>query len=785
MNDVSLVYGITDESVMDILEDNMGDLWISTIKKIIKFNPETHITTYFTQNDGILVRSFSKDACIKLNNGKIMFGGNRGLCIFDPKNQIRKNAVIPSVAITDIAIQNQSVYGNEDNNHLDISRNKLTLNHDEDNLGIEFSALDYSGTDKIQYAYMLSGIDKDWIYVGNNRRYVNYANLPAGKYTFMVKATDEYGSWSNKITSLNVVKRPPLYQTWWAYLIYLLLSGLIVNFLYNRFQLKHALRISRIEKEKSEELAQTKLRYFTNISHELLTPLTVISLLIDEMQQKNRNDKTQLDLVRTNVNRLKRLIKQVLAFRKVESGNMTLKVNLADVVDFVREISILNFQPLIKEKEIRFSIETEYDHFPAYFDADKLDKVLYNLISNALKFTPAEGTVKVEITFPYVNETAMMQISVSDSGIGISEKELPHIFEPFFISSQSDQSQSNGIGLSLTKDLIQIHKGDISVESKINEGSVFTFMIPVSEEAYSEDEIEITQENEDETAEFKNLPETGAEGSTEEKLQSFAGKNNLLVVEDNPELKNIIVNALSRSYNVLSAENGLEALDIITSHEIDLVISDVMMPKMDGLTLCKHLKSDVATSHINILLLTAKISSDDQIDYYNSGADAFMPKPFDLKVLEALVKNLINKRKQQTDDFQTAKEINISSMQYNSLDEEFLKKAVEIVESRLSDIDFDFDQFATEMSSSKSTLHRKLKALTDLSPVEFIRNIRLKHACRMLQQTKDPISEISYEVGFSNPKYFSNVFKANIGMTPREYRDSVDNHQVSADDDVE
>lgn len=772
MNDVSLVYGITDESVMDIREDNLGNLWISTIKKIIKFNPDRHITTYFTQNDGILVSAFSKDACIKLQNGKIMFGGNRGFCIFDPQNKKKKSDAAPKVTITDITIQNQSAYGYEGNKHLGISRNKLTLTHDEDNLGIEFSALDYSGTDKIQYAYMLGGIDKDWIYVGNNRRYVNYANLPAGKYTFMVKATDENGSWSNQTTMLNIVKQPPLHQTWWAYLIYLILLGIMANFLYNRFQLKHALRISRIEKEKSEELAQTKLRYFTNITHELLTPLTVISLLTDEMQQKIRNEKTQIDLIRANVNRLKRLIKQVLAFRKIESGNMTLKVNLADVVAFVRELCVVNFQPLIREKEIHFAIDAEYDHFPAYFDADKLDKVLYNLLSNALKFTPTGGSVKVEISFPSVNETAMMQVSVRDSGIGISEEELHHIFEPFFISSQSDQSQSNGIGLSLTKDLVQIHKGDILVESKINEGAVFTFTIPVSEDAYSEEEIEIISgEYADDTAIMNDMPEEESDDSALDKPKSVTGKSHLLVVEDNPELKNIIVNTLSQRYHVLSAENGLEALDIISEQTIDLVVSDVMMPKMDGLTLCKRLKSDVMTSHINILLLTAKTNPDDQVDYYNSGADAFMPKPFDLKVLEALVKNMIHKRQQQTHSFQASGEINISAMQYNSLDEEFLKKAIEVVESRLERIEFDFDQFATEMHTSKSTLHRKLKALTDLSPVEFIRNIRIKHACRMLQQTNDPISEISYAVGFSNPKYFSNVFKANVNMTPREYRE--------------
>jgi len=774
MQDVSRLYGITQESVLDILEDDLGTLWISTIKKIIRFNPSSHVTTYYTQTDGLLVSSFAKDACIKLHNGVVMFGGNKGFCSFSPNNQNPKQALQQKVVITDIEVRNQSIFENDKDKYFNTEKNCLTLNSNDDNVSLEFSSLNYSATDKIQYAYKLDGIDKEWIYVGNNRRFVNYTNLPAGKYFFQVKASDENGLWSNQITSLKIIKHPPLYQTWWAYMLYLIIISALIYFFYNRIRLRNELKISHIEKEKSEELAQTKLRYFTNISHDLLTPLTIISLLTDEIHEKRPDDKSQLDLIKANVDRLRRLIKQILAFRKIESGNMKLKVRKADVVAFVHEVCYTNFQPLIKEKGINFALESQLDHCPAYFDPDKLDKILYNLLSNAFKFTPPKGSIVVKLTFPSYEESTFLNLSVSDTGSGIEEKDLPHIFTRFYISNSSDQSQSNGIGLSLTRDLVQIHKGEINVESKVGIGTTMKLEIPVSLEAYSIDEIDQNEVIPEMLLQNSQDSDSAKELHTHHR-QITSEDYNLLVVEDNRELNSILVNNLRHQYHVLSAETGIQALEVIKEHEIDLVISDVMMPDMDGLTLCKHLKSELATSHIDVLLLTAKSSAEDQVDYYNAGADAYMPKPFELKVLEARVKNIIQKRIKNTESFRKNNEINISSMQYNSLDEEFLKRAVLMVEKNMEDYLFDFDRFADEMHNSKSTLHRKLKSLTGLSPGEFIRNIRLKHACGMLTNTTDPISEIAYAVGFNNPKYFSSSFKSEFEMTPREYRDAHNN----------
>ncbi len=775
MIDISNKYGITEDAIQDIVEDNYGLLWISTVKKIIRYNPINHVSTYYTPSDGILVSSFSKNAGIKLQNGQILFGGNKGFCLFSPVGTNEHPASVSKVTITNIDVNNQSIFDHSNDSHLDSQRNKLILQPKDDNISLEFSSLNYSSAEKIQYAYRLIGIDKDWVYLGNDRRYVNYTNLPAGRYIFEVKATDENGQWGDQISSLTIIKKSPFYQTWWAYLFYLVVIGATVYFVLkniaNRIRLRNELKISHIEKEKSEELAQIKLRYFTNISHELLTPLTIIMLLIENLQKKNSADSPQFEIMRDNIIRLKRLIQQILVFRKTESGNMKLKIRQNDIIAFVRNICQSNFRPLINEKEINFSIDVVTESYMAYFDPDKLDKVIYNLLSNAFKHTPKKGSIAVKMSFVPRQDDVFMRLSVSDTGDGIAEQDIPHIFKRFYISSTSDQSQSHGIGLALTSDLLQIHKGSIEVKSRLGEGAVFTIEIPVTLGCYTEEELWTEEAEAKGTLQISDL--TSVEATAEVKKEPENTQNfTILVVEDSQELKNLIVDYFSNQYTVLSAENGVQALEIVAENEIDLVISDVMMPEMDGLTLCKILKNDVATSHINVLMLTAKNSTEDRIDCYNAGADSYIAKPFEMAVLDARTRNLIQKRVQKTNDFKSNKEINISSMEYGSIDEVFLSQAVVKVEEKLSDDTFDFDQFAIDMITSKSTLYRKLKSLTDLSPVEFIRNIRLKHAAKMLANNMGNISDIAFAVGFNDPKHFSKCFKAEFGLTPREYQKS-------------
>ncbi len=774
IEDISYKYGITEDAILDIIEDNYGLIWVSTIKKIIRYNPVNHVSMYYTSTDGILVSSFSKNASVKLENGQILFGGNKGFCLFTPTPANLHSVSAAQVKITDIDVNDQSIFNSNPNSGFDFKNNELILEPNAGNISLEFSSLNYSFADKIQYAYRLIGVDKDWVYPGSSRRYVNYASLPAGKYTFEVKATDENGQWSTRISSLKIIKKPPFYLTGWAYLLYAIVIAGIIWFLINRVRLRNELKISRIEKEKSEELAKTKLHYFTNISHDLLTPLSIIALLVEEIETKlTVADRPKAELVKSNVNRLKRLIRQILAFRRIETGNMKLKVQEADIVSFVREICFSNFQPLISENQINFIIKSAHENYKAWFDKDKLDKILYNLLSNAFKFTPDQGTIRIDLEFPQKESVTYLSLSVSDTGVGISDKDLPHIFSRFYISNASDQSKSNGIGLSLVKELSEIHNGEVSVTSELNKGTTFRLLIPISPEAYLPEEMSydnLTEQNPNPELEQEAVSAVQLTDKSAVKRSDYS----ILIVEDNKELNQIMVAHFDPFFTVFSTNNGLDALNIIRENTIDLVISDVMMPVMDGLELCQTIKNDVAISHIAVLLLTAKISSDDQIEYFNAGADAYMPKPFDLKVLDARVDNLIQRREKSVSYFKEnrdLKELEVSSMNYGSLDEEFLKKAIEVVEANISDINLDPDKLADVMNSSRSTLYRKLKSLTGLSSGEFIRNIRLKHACRILLNNNDPIIEIAYSLGFNDPKYFSRIFKAEFNLSPREYRE--------------
>ncbi len=772
--ELSSVYGISEEGFLEIIEDNFGNIWLTTLKRIIRYNPETHASIYYSTSDGILVSAFFKNAIIKLKSGDILFGGNNGICGFSPEIQrVSEGSSTTNVRITDIFVQNRSLFDLAGYNYFNPDRRTLKLQHNQSNISIEFSALDYSSASKIQYAYRLSGIDKDWNYVGNTRRFVNYTSLAPGSYTFQIKASDENGVWSDRIKSLRITVQPPLYLSWWAYLIYMAVIVIVLYFISNtvanRIRLRNELKISHIEKEKTEELTQIKLRYFTNISHELLTPLTIIMLQIESLQKKITDQSVQFDVIRENVLRLKRLIKQILVFRKTETGNMKLRVINSDIVAFIKNICQSSFNPQVEEKGINFSVDIQYESYMAYFDPDKLDKIIYNILSNAFKFTPKGGSIALKMSFVPRGNDIVLRLSVSDTGIGIPEQDIPHIFKRFYISSSADQSQSHGIGLSLTNDLLEIHHGKIEVVSQVGEGSVFTIEIPVSESAYTEDEKHASEDNDFEIADSITLKANIDEEDNEIQELDNEIQFSILVVEDNKGLNKLISENFSEKYQVYNAENGLQALQIIKDHDIDLIISDVMMPEMDGLTFCKIIKNDLSTSHIAVLMLTAKNSAEDRIECYNAGADAFIAKPFELGVLNARVKNLISKIKQKAEKFQHGHDINISSMEYNSIDEVFLKSAVTKVEEKLADEGFDFDQFAIDMSTSKSTLHRKLKSLTGLSPGEFIRNIRMKHAVQMLSNNIGNISEIAYAVGFNDPKYFSRCFKSEFGMTPKDW----------------
>ena len=649
----------------------------------------------------------------------------------------------------------------------------ISLEAGDKNIEIDFSSLNYAFPDKIKYAYKMDGVDDDWVYVRGDRQFAFYNQLPKGKRTFYLKTTDVNGLWSNYVAEVQVFKQPAFYETLWAYVSYVIFVLLCLYLFYRRMkrrmQLRHELRIAQIDKEKSEELVQTKLRYFTNISHDLLTPLTIITCLIDDAEMTSNNRISQLSMIRSNVNKLRRLLQQILDFRKVESGNMKLAVSKGDVISFVDDVCRVNFAPLMRKKNQTFTFMAKDKHLTGYFDRDKLDKIVSNLLSNACKYTKDGGDIKLLMELLFEFGHRQLRIQVIDTGEGIAPADLENIFKRFYTANNRDESESNGIGLSLTKDLVELHHGTIGVESELGKGSTFTVDLPIDKDSYEEYELmegELSANNVKADVILENEELTDSE--TVENLRT--ADNHLLLVEDNEELLYLMERILSRHYHVLIAKDGLEALDIIKDNEIDIIISDVMMPEMDGLELCRTLKSNLETSHIPIILLTAKNTAEDRIECYNAGADGYISKPFELKILEARINNFIMHKKNKQEEFRTNVEVYIDSLETSSIDKEFLDKVISVIKSNMSEGDFDVVQLADALAVSKSSLYRKMKIETGLSPIEFIRNIRLKHGSQLLKDRSISVAEVAYECGFSNPKYFATCFKEEFGVTPKEYQ---------------
>ena len=570
---------------------------------------------------------------------------------------------------------------------------------------------------------------------------------------------------------IEVVVHPHFWATWWAYLIYVIIGLLIIYISFStarkRLLLRNELRIREMEKTKSEELNHAKLQFFTNITHELLTPLTIISATVDELKMIAPNHRDLYSIMGSNINRLIRLLQQILEFRKAESGNLKLRVSPGDIATFVRN-EAESFRPLIKRNKIHFSVLCP-DSITGYFDTDKLDKIIYNLLSNAAKYNHEEGYI--QITLSLADNPDFVLLKIKDNGKGMTKEQQKDLFKRFY---EGDYRKFNtigtGIGLSLTKDLVTLHNGSIDVESKEGEGTEFIVKLPIARSYYADDQVdEETVVSVRQTVDFDL-----GDDFDEEELDNVDKLHTILLVEDNEELLQLMVRLLQREYNVLSAANGKEAvllLDKQDGNEIDLLVSDIMMPEMDGIELCKYVKGRFETSHIPIILLTAKNKEEDRAEAYEVGADGFITKPFNLSVLHARIRNLLKYKEHMAKDFKNQLVFEVKELNYTSIDEDFLQRAIECVNRHLEDSEFDQPQFVEEMGTSKSTLYKKLKSLTGLNTSAFIRNIRLKAACQIMEEKGSAVrvSELAYAVGFNDPKYFSSCFKREFGMLPSEY----------------
>ena len=772
-------YNIPGDLIGSIEEDKQGKLWMGTNVGLIQLNvpADESLSTVrvYTTADGLLDNFFlSHSSCSR--GDELIFGGNKGYNSFFPASLMNTNRKVPSL-ITDIKIFNRSFASLEPEVKAKISTvmpsftERIELPYSYNNFSIEFAALSFKNPELNRYAYQLVGFDDDWQYTDAGRRFAYYNNLESGTYKFLLKATNENGIWSSEIREVTVVVLPPFWATWWAYTIYTLVLAMLLYFFYrtarNRMILRNALRLREIEKSKAEELNHAKLQFFTNITHELLTPLTIISATVDELKMQVPGYDDLYTVMTNNIRRLIRLLQQILEFRKAETGNLKLRVSPGDIAAFVKN-GAESFQPLIKKRKIHFSVICDPEAIAGYFDTDKLDKILYNLLSNAAKYNKEGGYIQV--TLSYAENKDFIRLRVKDNGCGISKEKQKTLFKRFY---EGDYRKFNtigtGIGLSLTKDLVELHGGEISVESDVDQGAEFMVTLPVDRSYFTEEQIDediilpvqktITYEN------------NSAVVSTGSQFAEEAKQHTLLVVEDNEELLQLMVRLLQRDYNIFTAENGQEAVTIVDNEDIDLIVTDVMMPVMDGIELCKYVKNKLEISHIPVILLTAKNKEEDRAEAYEVGADAFISKPFNLAVLHARIRNLLKTKERTAHDFKNQLVFEVKDMNYTSLDEDFMQRAIDCVNRHLEDCEFDQTQFVDEMGTSKSTLYKKLKSLTGLNTSAFIRNIRLKAACRIMEEKGNAvrISDLAYAVGFNDPKYFSSCFKKEFGMLPTEY----------------
>ncbi len=772
--------GLANNQTLAILEDNEHFLWISTTNGLSKFDPASERFHNFSLKNGFQNNQFTYGAAFKTTQGELLFGGISGFNIFNP-TKIKSGDYFPQIILTDLKIFNKSVkIGDLKNDVLtkSISENDIIeLKHDQNSITIDFASFDYANSLGIQYSYFLENFDNDWNEPSVNRS-ATYTNLDPGEYSFQVKTVSIDRKESNLGPILKIVVHAPYWETWWfRSLIFLAITGLfylLITFLLYKEKLKTDLNLERLNAKKLHELDMMKLRFYTNISHEIRTPLTLILGPLEKMLTNTLPEneiKGHVEVMHRNATQLHQLINQLLDFRKLESGNLKLVLTCGDMVSFLAEI-VGSFDKYADEKEINLKFNSLKKEIITNFDADKLGKIMNNLLSNAFKFTGRGGKISVNLSLVFDSdegdqagdstEKRIIEITVKDTGIGIAETNLEKIFVRFFQVDDNSKQTGTGIGLALTKELVKLHKGNISVQSKEGKGSKFTIHLPYDE---------VNNHHLTETANIEDLIEPSGISHIEELTAETmpTGRKIMLLVDDNSDVRYFIKSHFISNYQVLQAENGLEGWTIALKTIPDIIICDVMMPDIDGFELCRKIRKDERTSHIPIILVTALGSREHEIEGLSSGADDYITKPFDLGILQTKIENILSVRQSLKQKYTSEMLLQPRNVILSSPDERFLQKAIEVVENNISDPDLDIEHFATEIGVSRMQLYRKLDALTEMTVKEFVRNIRLKRAAQLLVQKKLNISEIAYAVGFKDLSHFRKCFKLEFGMSASEY----------------
>ncbi len=771
--------GLPNNVVYGILEDEHGNLWVSTINGLGRFNLASNSFKTFNLHDGLQSNEFNYRAYLKDREGALIFGGVNGFNVFNPE-LVKDNEFVPPVIITQLLINNQRNSIQDFIKSEKGANNSIELAYDQSDLGFEFVALSFSQPQKNEYAYRLEGYDEEWVNIGN-RRSVSYTNLPFGDYTFHLKASNSDGVWNEEGQSIDISIMPPPWRTWYAYLGYAILTVLMSLLLYRLIKVRNLemqeLKRARMEKEKIEELNQMKLEFFTNISHEFRTPLTLIIGPLERMLsssgiQWRLND--QLNIMKKNAYILLKLVNQLMDFRKNESVELELKVGEHDIVEFVHEV-MLAFTEHARYRNIQYELHCKEDTIEAWFDASKIEEVLFNLLSNAFKFTPDGGAISISID-PLQDEE-MVSIKVQDNGSGIASENLTNIFKKFYQVRKSGGENlfGTGLGLTITQKLVELHHGSISVDSRVNSGSTFTVKLPISISVFDNDNIEIVGGSlQDQKVSYSTNDDISTiDLDSENQNEVHKGLPHILVVEDNEMVRDYITECLEGSYEVTCAENGEEGLALALQIIPELILCDIMMPKMDGVELCSLVKKNLKTNHIPVIILTARASDSYRKEGLEKGADDYITKPFNPDLLLTRINNLIESRKVLKEKLKREITMEPTEVTVVSANDEFLKKCVEIVETNMSNSSLSVSTFLDEVGMSRSVFFKKLKAITDHSVTEFVRSIRLKRAAQLLRDSDMNVSEIAYAVGFNDLKYFRNCFRKLYDRSPTEYRSSL------------
>jgi signal transduction histidine kinase/DNA-binding response OmpR family regulator len=774
--------GLANNVVNGILSDDKGNLWISTGRGISRFNFEKESFTNYSSRDGLQGSDFNGRACFKSHSGEFYFGGTNGLNRFRPEN-IKENPHVPPIVLTNFQILHKPVQVGYDTlrgktilEKSILETDLVELDYDDNIISFEFAALDFHSPEKNKYAYTLEGFDEHWTHTDASKREITYTNLDPGEYTLKIKGSNNDGVWNQAGLSLHIIIYPPWWSRWWAYMLYGFIIALAftasTRIYLNRQKLQTQLALEREHAFKLEEVDRMKSNFYANISHEFRTPLMLILGPVEKLVSriKDEDGQKQIGLIKGNARRLLNLINQLLDLARLEAGRLKLNAALGNIAQFVKGLA-MEFESIAEQKDILLQVTMEKEDIEAYFDKEKMEKIIINLLTNACKFTPAGGRITVRL---HETQTNLVEIIIRDSGIGIPKSEMKKIFDRFYQvdGSHTREHEGTGIGLALTKELVELHKGNIFIDSVEGHWTEVTLTFPLGREHLSE--IDIIEPSEYQLRKVEKFePDIDTEVEADEEInEQLIEKTIVLIVEDNTDVREYISDALKETYHIEEAANGEQGFRKAEKIIPDLIVSDIMMPKMDGYEMTKKIRQNEKTSHIPIILLTAKSDKDSKLEGLGLGADDYLIKPFDSDELLARIKNLIETRKMLQQKFGSGIPVITKEERpkISCLDEQFLNRVLFVIDEHISEENFSIEEFGKDVGMSRSQIHRKLKALTGKSTSLYLRTVRLSKAKQMIEAKKGNISEISYQVGFSSPAYFSRCFKEEFGYTPSEIK---------------